>query len=80
MSDDTKGHVNGDAVQAVYSNVVGEQLEVIEKKPTYNHDLALDLFDGNEEEFEYTSREEGRLIWKLDLTLLPLVCHHVIFF
>jgi hypothetical protein len=72
MSSDSKTE-EAAGIHPVEPNTVVEE-EFIEKKLTYNHDRALDLFEGSEEEFEYTAREERRLKWKLDLTLIPMVC------
>ena len=55
------------------TSMASENVEVIEKPRTHNHDGALDLLGGVDDGFEYTAEEERRLIWKLDFTLLPMV-------
>ncbi len=72
MADESKG--TNDVVHPVTTNTLGE---VVEKQATTNHDGALDLFEGQEGEFTYTAKEERRVLWKLDLTLLPMVGHKI---
>ena len=45
-----------------------------EKTQHAQHDEAANLFDGEEGVFEYTQDEARKVLWKMDLILLPMVC------
>jgi hypothetical protein len=46
--------------------------------PDQDYDDAVDLFAGDNAgfAFEYSAKEANRVLWKLDLVLLPLVFFH----
>lgn len=49
---------------------------VMDEKPHVlpaGHDDALEMFDGHPENFVFSSKESRRVLWKLDLILLPMV-------
>lgn len=56
-------------------NIPRGSVEIIsdEKALPKGHDIALELFGGHIEDFEYSAKEANWVRWKLDLVLLPMV-------
>jgi hypothetical protein len=71
---------------AAVDNIATNELKSLQDKITVEHEAAPSIADGIvtekiaidtvEAEHEYTAAEYRRLLWKIDLWLLPLVSEH----